>query len=210
MRVILAGFGPFPGAPVNPSAVLVKLLVARRRPALSALKRSAHVFATSYAAIDRELPKLLAQKPDVLLIFGVAGRRREICIEMRARNAVSVLFPDSSGQQPARRVIEPGGPSVLTGRAPFMRLLGALRGLRIPARLSCDAGTYLCNYAYWRALRRAPKGRPLVLFIHIPAIGRGLRPRRSTNRATRGPLSFAQFINAGERLVIALAAVSKP
>jgi pyroglutamyl-peptidase len=210
MRVILAGFGPFPGAPVNPSAVLVRSLAERRRPALSAIVRSAHVFATSYAAIDRELPNLLAQKPDVLLIFGVAGRRREICIEMRARNAVSVLFPDSTGRRPARRVIEPGGPSVLTGRAPFMRLLGALRALRIPVRLSRDAGTYLCNYAYWRALRRAPEGRPLVLFIHIPATGRGLRPCRRANRANCGPPSLAQFITAGERLVIALAAVSKP
>ena len=40
MRVLLAGFGPFPGAPFNPSARLVKALARRRRPALAGIERS--------------------------------------------------------------------------------------------------------------------------------------------------------------------------
>ena len=79
MRVLLIGFGPFPGASFNPSAVLVKTLVRRRRPALATVVRKTHVFATTYAAVDRDLPKLFAQKPDVILMFGLAGRRRELC-----------------------------------------------------------------------------------------------------------------------------------
>jgi len=60
MRVVLAGFGPFPGVPFNPSAVLVGELARRRRPALADIICSTHVFATSYAAVDRDLPKLFA------------------------------------------------------------------------------------------------------------------------------------------------------
>ncbi len=206
MRVILAGFGPFPGAPINPSAALVKALAARRRPALSQLAREAHVFATSYAAVDRDLPKLLAEKPDILLIFGVAGRRREVCIETRARNAVSVLFPDASGYRPWRGAIEAGGPNALASRAPSIRLLGASRRSGAPARLSRDAGRYLCNYVYWRALRHAAHGQPLVQFVHIPAVGRKALPRR---RARRAAPSLPQLINAAERLLIALAAASR-
>ena len=103
MRVLITGFGPFPGAPFNPSAALAKALARRRRPALAGIERVVHVFATTYASVDRDLPKLFAQKPDIVLMFGVAGRRRQLCIETRARNAVSLLFPDASGHRPRRR-----------------------------------------------------------------------------------------------------------
>lgn len=206
MRVLLTGFGPFPGAPFNPTAVLVKALANRRRPALAGIERSTHVFATSYAAVDRDLPKLLAWRPDIVLAFGLAGRRRQLCIETRAHNAASMLFPDASGRRPRDAVIERGGPAALKGRAPFAFLLGALRGSRLPARLSYDAGRYLCNYAYWRVLRRSTDGRPLVQFIHIPAVGLTPQSRRRSRR--RSP-SLAQVVGGAEALLIALVAASR-
>jgi pyroglutamyl-peptidase len=204
--VVLAGFGPFPGAPVNPSGVLAKSLVHRQRPALAGLARTAHVFATSYGAVDRDLPKLLSEKPDIVLLFGLAGRRRHVCIETRARNAVSVLFPDASGHQPLRNVIKSGAPDALIGCAPFAQLVSAVRARKVPVRLSRDAGRYLCNYIYWRTLERAPKGHPLVQFVHVPAVR--LKPRRK-RRGRRPTLSIADLVLAGEGLLIALAAASR-
>jgi pyroglutamyl-peptidase len=206
MRVVLAGFGPFPGAPFNPSGVLAQALVRSRRPALAGLHRTATVFATSYAAVDRGLPNLFAEKPDIVLVFGLAGRRREVCIEARARNAMSVLLPDASGHCPSHNVISLGGPESLTGHAPFVRLVSAVRAREVPVRLSHDAGRYLCNYIYWRTLERAPKGRPLVQFVHIPAVSiNRQRKRRGSHRS----LSLADVIRAGESLLIALAAASR-
>jgi pyroglutamyl-peptidase len=204
MRALLIGFGPFPGAPFNPSAVLVKALARQRRPALAEIGCTTHVFATTYAAVDRDLPRLFAQKPDIILMFGLAGRRRHLCIETRARNAVTVLFPDASGHHPRRGVIVPGAEAALRGAAPG--LLGALRRYPIPARLSRDAGRYLCNYAYWRALERARGGRPLVQFVHIPSVSLKPRPRRQNG--LRGP-SLAALVRAGEALLIALMAASR-
>jgi pyroglutamyl-peptidase len=204
MRVVLAGFGPFPGAPFNPSALMVEALARRRRPALADIEFTTHVFATAYAAVDRNLPKLFAAKPDIVLIFGLAGRRRELCIETRARNAVSVLFPDASGYRPKPGIIAEGGPQSRRGNAPFARLLGAVRPL-IPARLSRDAGRYLCNYAYWRALERMHQGAPLVQFVHIPWVRLNPRRRRSERRA----LSLPSLVTAAEALLIALAAASR-
>jgi pyroglutamyl-peptidase len=201
-RVLLIGFGPFPGAPVNPSASLVTMLARRRRPALAALDISTHAFATAYAAVDHDLPKLLAAKPDVVLIFGLAGRRRQLCIETRARNALSLLFPDARGFRPPHGVIARGRPSSLNGNAPFVRLLGAVRSRAVPARLSRDAGRYLCNYAYWRALERG--GGSLVQFVHIPSAR--LAPRRRSKR----PLpSLAALADAAEAILIALLAASR-
>ena len=175
MRVLLTGFGPFPGVPVNPSAVLVKALARRQRPALAGTARTTHIFATTYEAVDRDLPKLFAQKPDIVLMFGLAGSRRHVCIETRARNAVSLLYPDASGHRAVRGVIVPDGRRALKGSAPFADLLGALRGSAIPSRLSRDAGRYLCNYSYWRGLERANGGDPLVQLIHIPPVRFDLR-----------------------------------
>lgn len=204
MRVVIAGFGPFPGAPSNPSGDLARALARRRRPALAEVDITSHVFATAYAAVDRDLSKLLAQKPDVLLIFGLAGRRRHVCIETRARNARSMLFSDVRGHRPDRRSID-AGESALTGNAPFPGLLTALRRPGLPARLSRDAGTYLCNYAYWRALQSVRHGRPLVQFIHIPQVSS--TPRRRTSKY-QAPL-LARLVNACEQLLIASIAASR-
>ena len=205
MRVLLIGFGPFPGAPLNPSALLVKSLARRRRPAFAEIVRTSHVFTTTYAAVDRDLAKLRDPGADIVVMFGLAGRRRHLCIETRARNAVSLLFPDASGFRPKRGVIAPGEPAALRGAAPFARLLGAVRSSAVPARLSRDAGRYLCNYAYWRALEQARDGRPLVQFIHIPRVLCGPRRRRRGRR----PLRLDTLVAAGERLLIALIAASR-
>lgn len=205
MRVLVIGFGPFPGAPCNPSAVLARALARRRRPALAETIRSAHVLPTRYAAVDHQLPKLLAAKPDVVLLFGLASRRRHVCVETTARNMVSVLFPDADAQRPRRSVIAPGRPPAVRGAAPFFALVGALRRACVPVRLSHDAGRYLCNYAYWRALEhaRGRGGRPLVQFIHIPPVRCGPQ-RRGLRR-----ISFPVLLAASESALITLIAASR-
>lgn len=203
MRVLITGFGPFPGAPFNPSAALAKTLARRRRPALAGIERSVHVFATTYASVDRDLPKLFAQKPDVVLMFGVAGRRRQLCIETRARNAVSLLFPDASGRRPRHGVIKLRGPAALSGNAPFARLAGAAGP---SARLSRDAGSYLCNYVYWQTLEQVRGTRPLVQFVHIPPAGTKLQPRR---RPRKSSPTLARLLKPAEAVLIALIAASR-
>ena len=200
MRVLITGFGPFPGAPFNPSAALAEALARRRRPALAGIERSTHVFATTYAAVDRDLPKLFAQKPDIVLMFGVAGRRRRLCIETRARNAVSLLFPDAGGHRPRHGVIKLRGPAALPGNAPFAHLAGAAG-----TRLSRDAGRYLCNYVYWRGLEQVRGTRPLVQFVHIPPVSTKPRPRRRSN----GRPTLGQFLKTAEAILIALIAASR-
>ena len=54
--VLITGFGPFPGAPFNPTGLLIERLSRMRRPALAGVTIVPHVFQTSYEAVDRELP----------------------------------------------------------------------------------------------------------------------------------------------------------
>jgi pyroglutamyl-peptidase len=190
--VLITGFGPFPGAPINPSGPLAHALAHLRRPAFAGVTRIAHVFETSYAAVDRDLPKLLARhRPDIVLMFGLAARTPFVRIETRARNAVSVLFPDAAGQIRGGGEIIPGAPGALPGRAPFTKLLAAARTTRVPTHLSRDAGSYLCNYLYWRALAASRSGT-LAQFVHIP-------------RAIR----HAALVRAGEAILLALLAARR-
>src|SRR5260370_16909363 len=94
LPVLITGFGPFPGAPFNPTAALAKRLARRRRPALSGTDHIAHVFPTSYAAVERELPDLIDRhRPDLVLLFGLAPRTPHLRIEPRATNRPSTPFP---------------------------------------------------------------------------------------------------------------------
>src|SRR4051794_15136406 len=88
-RILITGFGPFPGAPFNPTQALVRKLATLRRPAFADVTRIAHIFDVTYATVDRELPELIARhRPDALLMFGLAARTPYLRIETRARNAV--------------------------------------------------------------------------------------------------------------------------
>ena len=196
--VLITGFGPFPGAPFNPTGPLVHRLAARRRPALADVTRIVHVFRTSYAAVDAELPKLVARhRPDMLLLFGLAARTPYLRIETLARNAVSSTVPDAGGRILKTAHIRPGGPLGLPGRAPFQRLAQAARGAGVPVRVSRNAGSYLCNYLYWSAIEQPSRGRPCrVAFVHVPLV-----PRPGTSR---GRLTLDDLVRAGEAILLAL------
>src|SRR5205823_11310237 len=85
--IVITGFGPFPGAPFNPTEPLAVELARRRHPAFANVRRVAHVFRVSYKAVDRDLPALIAQeKPQAFVMFGLAGRTKHVRIETRARN----------------------------------------------------------------------------------------------------------------------------
>jgi pyroglutamyl-peptidase len=205
-NVLLTGFGPFPGAPYNPSAALVRALARRRRPAFVEIKRHVYVFPTSYAAVDRALPRLIADfRPQVVLMFGLATRTRHVRVETQARNAVATLLPDAHRGRFITASIAPGKPPYLKSQAPVRSLIAAGRGCGTDVRLSRDAGRYLCNYLYWRALEVADAARkpPLVQFIHIPLARRKAQPRA---RGKRRRPTLDALTRAAEAMLVALLA----
>jgi pyroglutamyl-peptidase len=206
LKVLLTGFGPFPSAPFNPTASLVTLLACQRGARFPGVRLVAHVFSTSYAAVDRELPTLLArEKPAVFLMFGVAGNTRHLRIETCARNARSRRVEDAVGYLPAEGVIERNGPTLLRLRSPVTTLLAGARAAGVAAAISHDAGDYLCNYLCWRASRIAEgQGGPrLVAFVHVPPVRPVLPLTRRRQPATLGDLVFA-----GEAVLLAAIAAA--
>jgi pyroglutamyl-peptidase len=213
--ILITGFGPFPGAPFNPTGPLVRELARRHSPALRHIRRVAHVFPASYQAVDRELPALIArERPDALIMFGLAQRRRSIGIETRARNALTGAVADASGHLPGTRLIDPGGRAALSLQSPAQRLVAAVRATGIPATLSGDAGSYLCNYLCWRAGEAAERDRipRLVAFVHVPHVPGGVaRARRlgAPRSRSRRSITFVDLVRAGEAILRAAAAAPR-
>src|SRR5215472_7205933 len=114
-KILVTGFGPFPRAPVNPTVALVaRLARAAHRRGIDCVS---HVFDTSYAAVDRELPALIAaHRPDAIVMFGLAAGRKGVSIETFARNRANPWFPDAARATPQRAAIAPGAPAGRRGR----------------------------------------------------------------------------------------------
>jgi pyroglutamyl-peptidase len=203
LTVLLTGFGPFPGAPFNPTGALVRRLTRIRRPRFAAVRFVMHIFPTSYRAVDRDLPKLLAEwAPDAILMFGLAARTPHIRVESRARNALSPLIRDTEGHMTFATSIVAGGPAALAFAPLTQRLLRAARTSRVPAQLSWDAGNYLCNYLSWRALEAAakPGGPRVAAFVHVPKLRRYAARRRADRRP---PLIMEELVRGGEAMLLA-------
>ena len=179
-----------------------------RRPALADVTIVPHVFATSYAAVDRELPALIAaHKPDALLMFGLAARTRAMRIETRARNALA-LHAGRRGAQ--RRAAAPSRPALPRQAmpAPARHLLAAARAARVPAALSRDAGRYLCNYLCWQAaLAARAAGRARALPPSCMCRSPAATPARAGKTSAGSRLD--DLARAGTALLVALAAAAR-
>jgi pyroglutamyl-peptidase len=201
LRVLMTGFGPFPGAPSNPSRALVERLSRSRRPALDDVTIATHIFETRYAAIDRDFRSLIAaHDPDIILMFGLAARTAHLRIETRARNLMS-FFPDAGGFSPVTRTIVAGAEHQRLPPAPQMDLLRASCSYGLDARFSRDAGRYVCNYAFWRALEISGSGNKArtAAFIHIPGLRRAAAKRGRIPRP-----SLADLTQTGSAVLLSL------
>jgi pyroglutamyl-peptidase len=208
LRILITGFGPFPGAPHNPTMPLVARLLRLRRPAFSEIEFSGHIFPVTYKAVDRELPQLLAQhRPHALLMFGLATRTPYLRIETRARNAVTMLWPDADHTSVRKGSIAGGADARMFGPH-TAKLLRAALGTGIDARASRDAGSYLCNYLSWRAIEAtcADNGPRLAAFIHVPLTLRGCSSQR---KDTPHRVTLEQLVDAGEAMLMEMVRLAR-
>jgi pyroglutamyl-peptidase len=226
LRILITGFGPFPGAPFNPTQPLVARLLRLRRPAFSDVELSGHIFPVTYRDVDRELPDLLAtHRPHALLMFGLASRTPHVRIETRARNAVTMLWPDAAHARVRKGSISDGADALMFGPH-TAKLLRAAVATGIDVRPSRNAGSYLCNYLSWRAIEATrawhdpEKWQPvsgqdhagmrnnprLAAFVHIPLLARGgaSQPMGASHRIT-----LEELVDAGEAMLMEMVRLTR-
>ena len=171
IRLLLTGFGPFPGMPVNASAELVDALAQRLAATHTATELRIAILPTEWKAGPAALQRAIAAfMPDVALHFGVASEVTGFRLETMAENARNRL-PDACGHVPRRRQISTDAPAHLLATFPVEGIRARLAAMGLPVELSTDAGQYLCNAALFRSLSLTRRGRGARLsgFVHIPS-----------------------------------------
>ena len=194
-RLLLTGFGPFPGAPRNPTAEVVARLATGDAARRLGVEIVPHVFDTTWGALDA-LPDLVAAtRPDAVLHLGLKRRARAIAVEAFGRNRVLRAAVDEAGVAAASTMLDPGGPPRLAVTLPVGRLRARIAALGLPAEVSSDAGRYLCNALLYRSLGlgERPTG-----FLHLP-------PTRDLVGLARSRFTLPDLVEATAAAIAAIA-----
>jgi pyroglutamyl-peptidase len=201
LTLLVTGFGPFPGAPFNPSSAIIAMLggAAMRRFERLGVRLTTARLPVVFADVPGALTALLAQTtPDAVLHIGLAGRRKKLGVEKQGRNRLTRLFPDAARALPASRHITAHAPEFRRARLPLAQLARTLNAAGATAEISRDAGAYVCNQTLYLTLGETI---PLVGFIHIPRP----RGRHPLARAKTPRITLQQMARAIEEALVAIA-----
>jgi pyroglutamyl-peptidase len=197
--ILVTGFEPFGGETVNASWEAAKRLDGRRCGDHVAV---ALMLPCVYdASVDVFVEAFDRLKPEAALMTGQASRRGVICVERSARNVANASKPDNRGVALGASALDPG-PERLDATTSVGTIARAIRKAGLPARVSTNAGDYVCNHLYYGALRhirRKGLATPAV-FLHLPATpeqgpASSSRRRLSTDDAARALRAAAQAMS---------------
>ncbi len=166
--VLLTGFEPFGGEPINPSQEIARALdgeTIRGHRVVTA------ILPVAFAATLPMLESLLtAHRPVLVVALGQAGGRGELSLERVALNLIDARIPDNAGVQPIDAPILDAAPPAYFSSLPLKAIEQHLRALGIPVSASLSAGTFVCNQAFFTLAHLLATGHAGVRggFIHVP------------------------------------------
>jgi pyroglutamyl-peptidase len=101
-------------------------------------------------------------------MFGYAGSSESVRLEKVARNRCNPALADVDGDF-ADSVIDKDGPAEYFSTLPVTPILRALEERHIASVTSEDAGSYVCNTAFYRLMElSAPAAIEFAGFVHVP------------------------------------------
>jgi len=167
-RILLTGFGPFPGVQVNATGVLVPRLARAARRRFASHSVSTAILPTEWVrGPARARAAFERAQPTLVLHFGVSDRARGFVVERRGVNAC-VMAADGVGAMPASLVLNEIGRKRRRVTLPVPTIVRRLQELGLPAEASDDAGQYLCNAVLYQSLGLM-EGAGMVGFVHLPS-----------------------------------------
>ena len=122
---------------------------------------------------------------------GQAARRGVVCVERFAHNLDDATAPDNDGVLRRALRISRAAPEWLEATAPVRTIARAIEEAGVPARMSRNAGAFVCNHLYFGALaisRRQEVGDPrrLCAFAGGARAGAAGRKRKAAHAARSG------------------------
>ncbi len=173
--LLITGFGPFPGAPQNPSQILVEALAEQKNTGAINANIIYGLLPTHWQKLGLALAQLFAEhRPDFSVHLGYSANSPGFCLETTAYNETCAQ-PDVDGHAGSCDPVLKKKPLQLTSNLPLEIIEQELSAAGFNAMISNDPGRYLCNMSYYLSLARSPAS----LFVHIPALktNAGLAPK---------------------------------
>ena len=189
--ILVTGFEPFGGEKVNASWEAAQKLEGWRHGYTVA---AARLLPCAYEASVKTLISAIERlRPDVLLMTGQAARRGVVCVERFARNLDDAKAPDNDGALRRGLRITRAAPDWLEAAAPVRTIARAINEAGITARVSRNAGAFVCNHLYFGALQYLSEKRSAIpaVFVHLP-----VTPEQSPQGASERRLTPAEAANA--------------
>lgn len=167
MKILVTGFDPFGGEPINPAIESVKQLPDTIAGADIIKLEIPTVCHTSLQVIKQAIEKY---DPDVVLSIGQAGGRSDITVERIGINCDDCRIPDNEGNQFIDTPVYPEGPDAYFVNLPIKAMVQAIQASGVPASISNSAGTFVCNHVTYgvRHLIETNYQGKRSGFIHIP------------------------------------------
>lgn len=167
MKILITGFEPFGGEPVNPSWEAVRRLPVEIAGAEVIKLQIPTVFGRS---ADVVRSAIVEHDPDVVVSVGQAGGRFMVHPERVAINIDDGRIEDNDGYQPIDTPIRTDGAPAYFSTLPIKAMVTAMRKAGVPAEVSNTAGTYVCNHIMYQVLYLIDREFPGKRggFIHVP------------------------------------------
>ena len=202
MKVLVTGFDPFGGEPINPAWEAVKAMKDTIAGAEIVKMQIPTVVGKSIEKIHQKMKEL---QPDLVISVGQAGGRFGVTPERVAINVTDARIPDTEGNQPIDEPIFPDGPAAYFSNLPVKAMVQAIKDAGYPSVLSNSAGTYICNHVMYGILYYIEKEFPNVRggFIHVP-----YAPSQVVNKPSTPSMALAD-ITASLEAAVAAAISSK-
>ena len=178
MKILVTGFDPFGGEPINPAIESVKKLPDNIAGAEIIKLEIPTVRKKSLEKIEKAINE---HNPDVILSIGQAGGRFDISIERIGINLDDFRIPDNEGNQIIDEPIFPDGENSYFVKLPVKAMVQNVQKNNIPASVSYTAGTFVCNHVLYGVLYLIEKkyeGKKSG-FIHIPFLPQQVVDKRN-------------------------------
>ena len=179
MKILVTGFDPFGGEPINPAIESVKKLPDNIAGAEIIKLEIPTVRKKSLEKIEKAINE---HNPDIILSIGQAGGRFDISIERVGINLDDFRIPDNEGNQIIDEPIFPDGENSYFVKLPVKAMVQNVQKNNIPASVSYTAGTFVCNHVLYGVLyliEKKYKGKKSG-FIHIPFLPQQVVDKRNT------------------------------
>ena len=178
MKILVTGFDPFGGEPINPAIESVKRLPDNIAGAEIIKLEIPTVRKKSLEKIEKAINE---HNPDVILSIGQAGGRFDISIERIGINLDDFRIPDNEGNQIIDEPIFPDGENSYFVKLPVKAMVQNVQKNNIPASVSYTAGTFVCNHVLYGVLyliEQKYEGKKSG-FIHIPFLPQQVVDKRN-------------------------------